>query len=292
MQTHKRFLLLLAALTAILLLASACGVNAANSAQSVPPLQVLQKSYSAMKQLKTAHFAMQIAEQVSMGSGTSTNLKISANGDEVLPDKAEVHLTELGMSFSAITLGREMYMQNSKGQWYVLQLNQVEGAAGNPFSGTSISSYDSLLELASKAHFVDHGIQKLNGQSLRHITVTLDKNALQQIISTTLDSSLGSASSTSMNQILNELNMKNTALDLWIDPATYYVHQMELKYTMSINAGSFITPTPSTTTSYDISVGSDTTIDISNFNAPVTITAPNNAIPTNNPSSVFGVGEP
>lgn len=291
MKTHKRFLLLLAALTAILLLASACGVNAANSAQSVPPLQALQKSYSAMKQLKTAHFTMQLAEQLNMGSGSSTNLKISANGAEILPDKAEVHLTELGMSLSAITLGREMYMQNSKGQWYVLQ-NQAEGATGNPFSGTSLSSYDSLLELASKAHFVDHGIQKLHGQSLRHITVTLDKNALQQIISATLGSSLGSASASSMTQLLNMLNMKNTTLDLWIDPATYYVHQMELKYTMSMNPNSFITPTPSTSTSLNISIGSDITIDMSNFNAPVTITAPSNAIPTNNLSSVFGAGEP
>jgi hypothetical protein len=291
MKTHKRFLLLLADLTAILLLASACGVNVANSAQSAPPLQVLQKSYSAMKQLKTAHFTMQIAEQLNMGSGSSTNLTISANGAEILPDKADVHLTEPGMSLSAITLGREMYMQNSKGQWYVLQ-NQAESSAGNPFSGTSISSYASLLELASKAHFVDHGMQELDGQSLRHITVTLDKNALQQIINTTLGSSLGGASASSMSQLLNMLNMKNTTLDLWIDPATYYVHQMELKYTMSINTSSFITPTPSTSTSYNISVGSDTTIEMSDFNAPVTITAPSNAIPTNNLSSVFGAGEP
>ena len=286
--THNKYPLLLAALIATLLLVSACGVNAANSAQSTPPLQVLQKSYSAMKQLKTAHFTMQLAEQMNMGSGSSTTIKISANGDEVLPDKAEVHLTELGMSLSAITLGREVYMQNSKGQWYVLQLSQAQGSAGNPFSGTSISSYNNLLALASKAHFVDHGMQTLNSQSLRHITVTLDKNALQQIIGANLGS-LGSANSASMKQILNELNIQNTTLDLWIDPATYYVHQMELKYTMSLNTGSFVTPTPSaTSTSLNLRMATDTTIDLSKFNTPVTISAPSNAIPTNNLSSVFG----
>lgn len=285
---HKQYPLLLAALIAVLLLVSACGVNAANSAQSTPPLQVLQKSYSVMKQLKTAHFTMQLAEQMSMGSGSSTTIKISANGDEALPDKAEVHLTELGMSLSAITLGREVYMQNSKGQWYVLQLSQTQGSAGNPFSGTSISTYNNLLALASKAHFVDHGLQTLNGQSLRHITVTLDKNALQQIISANLGSSLGSANSASMKQVLNELNIQNTTLDLWIDPATYDVHQMELKYTMSLNAGAIATPTTSTATASNLGITSDTTIDLSKFNAPVTISAPSNAIPTNNLSSVFG----
>lgn len=288
MLTHKRYLLLLAALMTILLLASACGVNTANSAQSTPPLQVLQKSYSAMKQLKSAHFTMQLNEQMNMGSGSSTNIKISANGDEAPPDKAEVHLTELGMSLSAITLGRELYFQNSKGQWYVLQLSQAQGSAGNPFAGTSISAYNNLLALASKAHFVDHGMQKLDSQSLRHITVTLDKNALQQIISANLGS-LGSANSASMKQLLNNLNMQNTTLDLWIDPATYYVHQMELKYTMSLNTGSFVTPTPSaTSTPLSLSMATDTTIDMSNFNAPVTITAPSNAIPTTNLASAFG----
>jgi len=286
---HKQYLLLLAALVTVLLLVSACGVNAANSAQSTPPLQVLQKSYSAMKQLKSAHFTMQLAEQMNMGSGSSTTFKISANGDEVLPDKAEVHLTELGMSLSAITLGREMYLQNTKGQWYVLQLSQAQGSAGNPFSGTSISSYNNLLALASKAHFVDHGLQTLNGQSLRHITVTLDKNALQQIIGANLGSGLGSANSASMKQVLNELNIQNTTLDLWIDPATYDVYQMELKYTMSLNAGAIATPTTSTATASNLGITSDTTIDLSKFNAPVTISAPNNAIPTNNLSSVFGL---
>lgn len=286
--THKRYFLLLAALMTILLLASACGVNIANSAQSTPPLQVLQKSYTAMKQLKSAHFTMQLNEKVNMGSGSSTNIKISANGDEAPPDKAEVHLTELGMSLSAITLGRELYFQNSKGQWYVLQLSQAQGSAGNPFAGTSIASYNNLLALASRASFVDHGMQKLNGQSLRHITVTLDKNALQQIISANLGN-LGSSNSASMKQILNNLNMQNTTLDLWIDPATDYVHQMELKYTMSLNTGSLATPTSSTTSaSLNLSMATDTTIDMSNFNAPVTITAPNNAIPTTNLASALG----
>lgn len=288
MMTHKRYFLLLAALMTILLLASACGVNAANSDQSTPPLQVLQKSYSAMKQLKSAHFSLQLSEQVNMGSGSSTTIKISANGDEMPPDKAEVHLTELGMSLSAITLGRELYFQNSKGQWYVLQLSQAQGSAGNPFAGTSISSYNNLLALASRASFVDHGVQKLNGQSLRHITVTLDKNALQQIISANLGS-LGSSNSASMKQLLNNLNIQHATLDLWIDPATYYVHQMELKYNISLNAGSFVTPTPSaTSTALNLNMASDTTIDMSNFNAPVTITAPSNAIPTTNLSSAFG----
>mgnify|MGYP001231147872 CR=1 FL=1 len=289
MLSHKKYLLLLAALIAILLLVSACGVNTASSAQSTPPLQVLQKSYSAMKQLKTAHFTMQIAEQMSMGSGSSTNIKISANGDEALPDKAEVHLTELSMKLSAITLGREMYIQNTKGQWYVLQLSQAQASAGNPFAGTSLSAYNVLLALAARSHFVDHGMQTLNGQSLRHITVTLDKSALQQIISSNLGSSLGNANTAELKQLLNKLTIQNTSLDLWIDPTTYYVHQMELKYTINLNAGSFVTPTPSTSTALNLSMGTDTTIDFSNFNAPVTITAPSHAIPANNLSSVFGV---
>lgn len=283
MKTHKTYLLAFPVLTTLLLL-SACGTNTANTAQNTPPLQVLQNSYNAMKHLKSAHFTMQLAEQMSL-SGQQTKVTIAGSGDEVLPNKADVHLSTAGMSISTITIGREVYFQNSKGQWY---LWQGQGASGNPFSGTNISSYNTLLALASKAHFIDHGMQTLNGQSLRHITVTLDKNALQQIISSELGN-VGGSSATSLKQLMSKFNMQNTALDLWIDPTTYYVVQMDLKFTMNLNTASFVTPATSSS-SMNMSLSADTTIDFSKFNAPISITAPGNAIPTSNLSSVFGAG--
>lgn len=280
MKTHKTYLLAISALLALLLL-SACGSSTTNNAQNTPPLQVLQNSYNAMKQLKSAHFTLQLAEQVGQSSQQS-KVTITASGDEVMPDKAQVHVTELGLTISAITIGRETYFQNARGKWYVLQLNQ----SGNALAGTNVFSYNTLLALASKAHFVDHGLQTLNGQSLRHITATLDKSALQQIISANLGSLSGS-SQANLKQILNKLNIQNTTLDLWIDPSTSYVMQMELKYTMNINTGAFVTPTTSTTSS-NMSVSADTIIDYSKFNAPVTITAPSHAIPATSLSGAFG----
>jgi hypothetical protein len=73
-----------------------------------------------------------------------------------------------------------------------------------------------------------------------------------------------------------------------IDESTYYVHQMEIKFTMNINMAALVTPTTSSSSaSSNISTALDITINYSNFNAPITIKAPANATLTNNILTVF-----
>src|SRR6185312_5933090 len=89
------------------------------------------------------------------------------------------------MNLAEIILGRQLFMQNTKGQWYVLSGGRVQGGSSNPFAGANISNYNSLLGLAQKAHITDHGDQALNGQSLRHITVTFGEDALKELLNAT-----------------------------------------------------------------------------------------------------------
>jgi len=56
---------------------------------------------------------------------------------------------------------------------------------------------------------------------------------------------------------------------------------MELIFDMNVNTSSFGTSVTSSTINVDM------TVDYSKFNVPVTISAPGNAIPTNNLFSIF-----
>lgn len=300
---QKRFLFL--SLGIVLLLVSACSSITGAPGSSQTALQILQKSANAMKQLKTAHFTMNLADTVNANtssSSTSTapnkiSITLKANGDEVTPGQVSLHLTGGTGSAQSINIaetvtGGKVYVQNSKGQWYVLDESVANSASGNPFSNTDISSYNALLTLAQKATFVDHGDQTLNGESLRHITVTFDQNALKDLLNTTgALKNLNTTQQQNINNLLKYIKLQGATLDLWIAENTYYVHQMELKLNIAVNMSAMITPTTTSGSSSsamdNISTALDTTIDYSKFNSPITITAPANAIPTNNILSAF-----
>ena len=290
----------------VLLFVSACGSITGTSGSSQTAIQVLQKSATAMKGLKTVHFDMNLGETLNMGSSTSSstssttpshfNITVKANGDEVLPNQVSLQLTTAlnagsssNIKFAETVTGGKVYIQNSKGQWFVLSDNQFKTSGTNPFAGTDISGYNNLLTLAQKATFVDHGDQTLNGVSLRHITVTLGKNTLSDLLNATgALNKLSAQQQQTMQKMLNNIQLQNAGLDLWIDENTDYVHQMEIKFTMNINTASLVTPTTSSSsTPSNISTAIDITIDYSKFNAPITIKAPANATPTNNILSAF-----
>jgi hypothetical protein len=290
------------ALTAIVLLMSACG-STGGSSSSQTVLQVLQKSVTAMKHLKSAHIDMKITDTVNAASGMPTttptsagqlSINLTGNGDEVLPDKFALHFT-FGLSnnaasninLSEIILGRQLFMQNSKGQWYVLS-GGIQGASGNPFAGANISNYNGLFGLAQKAQITDHGDQTLNGQNLRHISVAFGQDALKELLNATGQTSLQQQQVT--NKLLNQITLKQSTLDAWIDEATSYVHRLELKLNLAVKGGPAggsgtpaISPIPPSMTT-----GVDTIIDYSKFNESITITAPAHAIPA---SSLSGISE-
>jgi hypothetical protein len=68
----------------------------------------------------------------------------------------------------------------------------------------------------------------------------------------------------------------NASVDLYIDENQFYVHRTQLK----VNLGVDNNGKTSTTTI-------DTTVDLSNFNRPVTITVPANATPLTDPQQLL-----
>ncbi|MHB8597792.1 MAG: DUF6612 family protein [Ktedonobacteraceae bacterium] len=294
-----RYLIL--SLGMVLLFVSACGSVTGTPGSSQTAIQVLQKSANAMKGLKTVHFDMNLGETLNMGSSTSSSsspttsnhyaITVKANGDELVPNQVSLQTTTAtstgaspNLKFAETVTGGKVYIQNSKGQWFVLSESQFKSGGTNPFAGTDISGYNNLLTLAQKATFVDHGDQTLNGVSLRHITVTLGKNNLSDLLNATGTlNKMSAQQQQAMNKLLSNVKLQNASLDLWIDESTDYVHQMEIKFTMNINTASLVTPTTSSSsTPSNISTATDITIDYSKFNAPVTIKAPTNATPINN----------
>ena len=297
-----RYLLL--SLTIVLLFVSACGSITGAPGSSQTAIQVLQKSADTMKALKTVHFDMNLGETLNMGTSTSSSstpnhftVNVKANGDEVMPNQVSLQLTTAtnagssnsNIKFAETVTGGKVYIQNSKGQWFVLSESQFKSSGTNPFAGTDISGYNNLLTLAQKATFVDHGTQSLNGVSLRHISVTLGKNTLSDLLNATgALNKLSTQQQQAMDKLLNNIKLQNASLELWIDENTSYVHQMEIKFTMNINTAALVTPTTSSSsTPSNISTAIDITINYSKFNAPITIKAPANATPTNSILSVF-----
>jgi len=301
-----RYMLGLLATVAILLIMSACGLGSSGSGSqsSKTGAQVLQSTVNTMKQLKTVHVDMKANANIGAvgltptpGSTTPStfNININVNGDEVLPDQASLKLTMgfsgLNLNLAEVSKGDKIYFQNSKGQWYVIEKSQMLGSNGasNPLASASVPNFNQLLDLSKHAQVTDHGDQSLNGENLRHITITLDKNGLKDLLNSTGQlNGLTSSSQQMVDQFMNITKNFQASLDFWIDESTSYVHRVEMKFKLNIDASSFATPGTTSKGPSAITIGFDMTIDLSRFNdSSITVTTPANAIPTNNPSTIF-----
>ncbi len=311
MTMHKgRYMLGLLATVAILLIMSACSLGSSGSGSQGSQsgktgAQVLQNTANTMKQLKTVHVDMKVNANLAAvgltptpGSTTPSNINfnININGDEVLPDQTSLKLamggfSGLNLNLAEISKGDKIYVQNSKGQWYVMEKSQLFGSNGtsNPLSSASVPNFNQLLNLGEHAQVTDHGDQLLNGENLRHITVTLDKNGLKDLLNSTGQlSSLTGSNKQMVEQFVNSTKNFQASLDFWIDESTSYVHRIEMKFNLNIDASSFATPGTTSNGPSAITIAFDTTIDLSRFNdSSITVTAPASAIPTNNPSTIF-----
>lgn len=288
---------------ALVLLLSACGGS------SQPAGQVLLNSSNAMKQLKTVHIDMKMTMGLNMSGLTlpnsgstpssATNITLNGSGDEVFPDQSSLKFTT-GTGSSAFTLaeiskGNSIYIQNTKGQWYVLDKSKLLGntSASSIFSSASMPDFNKLLQIAEKdAKVTDHGDQNLNGASLRHITVTLDKNGFKDLLKNI--GPLNSVTSQqSLNDLFNSVKDLNATMDFWIDESTSYLRHMEMKLSFSMGTSGVASPTTGTTNGTSgLSLTMDLTIDLSRFNdSSIKITAPANAIPVSNPGGIFGFGK-
>ena len=300
---RKKYTLpVLLVLVAALLLVSACGGS------SVTAGQLLTNSANAMKQIKSLHLDMTASVNMTVSGPASstattfpgnTNVTLKASGDEVLPDQSSLKLSSSGagkFAFAEIVKGNSLYIQNAQGQWYVIDKSKLDGTTNSInslVSNASAPDFSKLLDMLQKNVTVaDHGDETLNGASLRHITVTLDKNGLLKLIENTDQfKALSSASQQSVRDMLTSVSNFNASLDFWFDEATSYIHRFELKLNTALDLSKFSSPTTSSTTgtASGFTLKADIVVDLSKFNdSSIKITAPANAIPTDNPGVIFG----
>jgi len=289
----------------VLLLISACSPSLGTGNSSLTVLQVLQNSAKAMKDLKSAHIetkttgTLQTIGAPGKPAPTTASplvFQVSGSGDEALPEQEQLQVTvdqgENGTSanLAEIVQGNKVYVQNTKGQWYVLNKSELEGFTGNPFSGINGLDPSALLGLLQDTQITDHGDEMLNGESLRHITVSLDKAGFKKILDSDLQ--LGNLfGQQNIDTLLNNTKLFASSLDLWIDETNFYVHRTELKFKVDEDISSVsqsLTPVVTFPLPAGVITSFDSTLDLSKFNDPVTITPPAGAIPIDNPISIFG----
>ncbi len=283
----------------VLLLISACSPSLGTGNSSLTVLQVLQNSAKAMKDLKSAHIETKTTGTLqTLGTPTTASslmFKVSGSGDEALPNEEQLQVTvsqgknSSPANLAEIVQGDKVYVQNTKGQWYVLNKSELEGFTGNPFSGINGLDPNALLGLLQDTQITDHGDELLNGESLRHISVALDKAGFKKILDS--DPQLGNLfGQQNIEIILNSTKLFASSLDLWIDETNFYVHRTEFKINVDENISSLsrsLTPVVTFPLPAGVITSFDSTLDLSKFNDPVTITPPTGAIPTDNPISIF-----
>lgn len=294
-----------ACLPLMMLLLAACsgiGVTAGSgktgNESSLSVLQVLQNSSNTMKNVKTAHIEMKANGNVQRTGGdnkTPSNISfnIAAKGDEALPDQTSLNVMLVGdnssnQSVNVVLQSDKVYLQNPAGKWYVMDRSKLNGS----ITAITTPNMSTLINVAESANIKDHGDENVNGQNLRHITATLDKNGLQQLLANDQDlrTQLGQSN---VDTLLKSTKTFNSSVDLWIDETKFYVHRsvvnLDLKADTSA-AKAYITPTPNSpavAVPSSVSAKISTTVDLSNFDGPVTITPPTNATPTDNPMNIF-----
>ena len=287
------------ALAAVLLIVSACsapGATSSNGNSSLTVMQVLQNSANAMQKLKSVHFdtttngSFQGASSSSTSTPGAVTINLKGSGDELLPDQQQGHISLNNMiNLAEVVTTDKVYVQNPQGKWYVMDKSALKDQSANLFNGSNIFNMNDLLGMLQEVQLTDHGDQSLNGQNLRHITATLDKNALQKILtsSSQLNNTLGQQNIT---KILNSTKSFKSTLDVWIDETHFYLHRTELKVNADADLSSLSTPNANgkSTLPSNAAVSLDSIVDLSKFDQPVTITPPANAVPVNNPGVIFG----
>ncbi len=295
MNVRGRSPILFLLLIATTLFISACSQTTSGAtASNLSPGDVLQKSADAMKQLKSSHVEIKSNSNVQTSGGSTTsssgtptasnsNIVLTASGDQALPNAEQLNVNVNAVKLTEILQGDKIYVQNSQGQWYVLNKSDFENASTNPFSGISFDQ-NTLLGAIEHIKLDDRGSETLNGKSLRHLTATLDKEAVKEILTQNpqLKSAFGQQD---VDTLLNNTKKFLSTADVWIDEQQFYVHRTQLKLDLNADTSTVGNGAPS-----NVATTLDTTVDLSNFNAPVTINPPANATPTNNPATIFGVG--
>jgi hypothetical protein len=290
------FVLLLA------LLVTACAPGSGGSNLSVQ--EVLQKSADAMKNLKSSHVDgaanIQLSgtpSQTTTDKGTPTaatpsnvTMNIKASGVQQLPQQMQLDINigtiDQTTKLTEVMTSDKVYIQSPHdNKWYVTDRKNLEDAGNNYFSGVTIDT-NSLLASLQKIKLEDHGNQTLDGQDLRHITAILDKDTFKQIVQANpqLKNAFGQQD---IDSFLNNVKTFSSSVDLWIDEQNFYLHQTQLKLDANGDTSTVGQGVPSS-----MAIKLDTTVKLSKFNEPVTVTPPTEATPIDNPNDLFGNQKP
>jgi hypothetical protein len=272
----------LTGLVSLLLLLSACSLPGQTGSAS--PAQTIQNSALAMSQLKSVHFDVQANLQLSAATpvaGTSTptsgmSFAVTGSGDGAKTGVADVNLLLNQNPFlSAISANGNVYVRGGDGTWYVANQNQVNGVE-KFFSQDPATYLAALLGELQNATLADQGSTTLNGQTVDHITATLDAKTLQSLAA-------------QLNGLLpaNEQSAKNTlnqaTLDLWINTSNSYV--VQAKFTVGANLDLSKIPQVDfngqtiNLPAEVMPVNLTAQFDFSKYNVPVTVQVPTGAQP-------------
>jgi len=263
--------LILTGIVALLFLLVACSGPGAGSAT---PAQTLQNSAAAMSKLSSVHFDLQTSVVAqSNGSANGVTYTVTGQGDAASPDKASVNLSSGGPLLSLVSSGQTVYVQLKGGSWYSVDKDKIKDAEQNFFSQSLATRLGQILGAVQDAQLTDHGPETINGQSLDHITVTLDAQTLK-----TLSSELNGLVPTNAQSGLNQIT--KAVLDVWIDTATSYVHVAKLDLATQVDASAlehFSGQQIGASGALPIELKAQVTF--SKFDQPVTIQPPANSVP-------------
>jgi hypothetical protein len=309
----RNYPLLFLPMMSLVLLLSACGINSTttggSSQSNLTPLQVLQKSETAMKNVKAYHLTLNTTIDTKSSGATSTpavgtpsatpgstsnpatllgnsHITATGSGDVQTTGNEKLNLTTnlsgQSSNTSEIVAGDKLYVQNPTDQkWYYVDKNTVGNVSGLTGSGFTLDQ-NSLLALLQDAKITDHGTQSLNGQNLRHLTATLDKAGFEKLLSQNpqLKNSYGQL----VQEFSNNAKTFTTTIDAWIDEQQFYVHRIELGMNVVADTATTQSSSQQSSTPSNITFKLDNITDLSNFNENVTITPPTDASPL--PTSV------
>jgi hypothetical protein len=239
------------------------------------PQKLLADSQSAMNNLSSEHVVMTMvmkSDKQKSGSNAGTqngptnmnmNLNVKYEGDIKKHDQYSLKFKEdvqvltfdQQQNLSEVISGDKLYVQNKLGKWFVI--------ANGANDAKALVETSTFADASMTGNITDKGLDTVNGKKLRHITSTINSSTAAQFAQ-----GIGSSG-------IQGSKVSNMMLDVWIDETTNYVYRELITYTMS-----------GTVSGLTFNLDTTMQLDVSNFNRPVTITIPANAIPATSLSQV------
>jgi hypothetical protein len=302
LQNHfkRAYLLLALGLMGLLVALSACGSTSRGTHSATPTptnnqssvlaaLPLLRKSIQATSEIQSAHLTLQSTGTIQTAGGLlpkrlrESAYTLSGQADIVPPKSQEQGNVEivvtppgqqkLSIKASEIVSAQKLYIEGANKHWSVLNL------AALPVNDDlrMRPSVSDIVTLLQHVKVIDHGIQVEGQFHLHHLTITVDTQALNQM--------LRASRQPMLKLILNNLQiMAPVSIDVLVDEMTGLPHQIELKGKAQINIDALLgihrkrasdvgLPARTVTLSFD------TTATLSNVNKEVTIHVPTKATP-------------